>query len=407
MRHTAIHRCQRTDFVRLPRYLTLIARALLVLTLWAGAQPSQAALCGRATANALMELKFRVETDPFFDGLVSRNDARFPEAIRRLLVMSAQTQSPLQNARDAARDGQIKLGLPLEGGYSAEYTYKADTRAEPLFRLDEIKLVGPDGKRLRATETPLTTNGKELRQDEYSIKLSGPDVGLTGHVLSIHRIPRELGGELLAKLLVWNERLEILRLQDVHAIRNAGTRAGELKLYWLYRWRDNIELFTKRSRNIMAKAVLMGTAFIVVSVLWNEPITFQRSWMGPKNQPANAAVSSAMDTPYTVLESVTQSRSPVASGSEGHYAVMRKHAELENLQARSRVTILAGIDSPTENSTSFFTGAVFHGSGHIVLTSFKNEAEISRTVIISRDESPEVYKIVADLSERLAMKATP
>ncbi|MEQ1876686.1 MAG: hypothetical protein ABL958_08565 [Bdellovibrionia bacterium] len=385
------------DFVR--RLISLWTAVSFVL---ATGQVHAASQCSD-TVTGDKDVKVEFVNDPRFDRLETKGGRK--AALRRLISMSGYNLEFFESARNMFnKKSEITLAQPLKGGWLVEFVYRPiprDTKSQnsdQVLILKETTLIDAKGDRVGRSKGSQPIDVTEL---EYRIPREVREE-LVGNQ-KVQR-PASISGEVLNEFIKWCEAFEMFTFKDIPAIQNAASKTGYVSMLLRYRGRQLGQFATKRTAVIAFKSTLFLTAFAVVSTLWKEPISYSFPWAAQKHAPQSAAIEAGLQTPYVVLKSAIENRDPVSLEKDGHFELIESYTTLEEAGAKSKITVLAGVDIGKGKSTSFFTGTQFHNTGVIVLTHFNHEAEKTKTYVIEQSKEPGIYNIIASVAGHVSMQ---
>lgn len=122
------------------------------------------------------------------------------------------------NEKQVIEKGEIVLAEPLKDGWSIEFSYSKDSRGvEPVYRLEEIDLIKPNGDTTVLDKSPMTTDGLGLKDNVYPIDQLAPAIGDVKV-----EMPHSIQGPLLENLSKWARLSEFMKLGEVRALKTTA-----------------------------------------------------------------------------------------------------------------------------------------------------------------------------------------
>lgn len=215
-----------------------------------------------------------------------------------LLKMLVHTTSYALNEKNVLYKNELSLGTPLGEGYSLNFKYESDGRAETKFNLAEIELVSPTGYTSRISKSLISKTEYTLANEE--IELSA-DLYPLGRRISV-TIPLTIEGKTLKQLDKMTSSFELFSKDELREIVGQKT-ISQIKRKFLIR--KTQALFKKyfiaapfktitnlAPALVLASALGFGVAHIPKNVDVVKPATPASSWVNTSiNQVAAKALS--------------------------------------------------------------------------------------------------------------------
>lgn len=121
------------------------------------------------------------------------------------------------NEKQVVEKGEMILAEPLRDGYSVEFEYSRDHRGpEPVWRLEEVELIKPNGDSVTLDKAPVTDDGNGFKKDIYALDQIAPLLGENKV-----EMPVKIEGPILESINKWARFAEFIKLGEIRALKTS------------------------------------------------------------------------------------------------------------------------------------------------------------------------------------------